>query len=316
MKNQTINRIIAFSAICSMGVLSSCLEDTGYLDIFNGENAGAVVSFGQADHGYVIRTVEVSDAPQSINVGLNVARGATDVAITVAVDATVLADYNAANGTALELLPDSTYTLGSTTVTVPKGELDRPFSFSVISTKISLEHSYVLPLKITSATGGVTVASNLNSAVVSVGVKNEFDGVYSYEGTTMRYQAGDPPYDVTLSGYFGSCTARELSTVTKFSVFFDPLWKDCSGIGGIGNSGAGGPVLAVDPNTVDPNGRYKVTVTAAANPTLRNNPGLENWYDPATRTFKVNFIWGAGGASAPTAGVRTVEAILVYTGPR
>jgi hypothetical protein len=107
-----------------------------------------------------------------------------------------------------------------------------------------------------------------------------------------------------------------MSTVTKYSVFFDPLWKDCSGIGGIGNAGAGGPVLAVDPNTVDPNGRYKVTVTAAANPTLRNNPGLENWYDPATRTFKINIIWGAGGASAPTAGVRTVEAILVYTGPR
>jgi hypothetical protein len=98
-----------------------------------------------------------------------------------------------------------------------------------------------------------------------------------------------------------------LATLSKFSVSFDPLWKNCSGIGGIGT-----PTITVDPTVVDANGRYKVTMSATANATLRNLPGKENSYDPVTKTFRLFFVWGAGGALPPTINVRTVEAVLVY----
>jgi hypothetical protein len=147
--------------------------------------------------------------------------------------------------------------------------------------------------------------------LVAIVVKNDFDGLYSITGEIFRY--GDfPPlnYDPTLSGIIeaGACEQRPLVTSGKFSNGFDPLWKNCSSIGGIGT-----PTITVDPTVVDEKGRYKVTMTSTANATLRNTPGKENSYDPVTKTFRLSFVWGVSNtALPPTAGVRTVEAVLVY----
>lgn len=331
MKSINKNKLTSSIALVLMLLLSSCLEDTGYLDIFEGKNADAVISFGQADHGYTVRSVEVKTELQPVSVNVNVARASTNVTISFAIDVDALDAYNDAQEklaeeagnsfTPFDLLPDSTYVLPNPMrITVPKGTLDGQFSFNVDALKISLAYSYILPIKITTADeAGFIIASNLSTSLIAVGVKNDFDGVYSYDGSTYRYGTGegyDPVlgYDVTLSGNFTSCDEREIKTITKFSNGFDPLWKNCSTIGGIGT-----PTVTVDPATTetwDGKEKWKVTVTSTANGTLRNAPGMENTYDPDTKQFILNFLWGAGGAPAPTPGVRTVYAKLTYTGPR
>jgi hypothetical protein len=305
MKKLNIKSLILLPAVLMFLGLSSCLDDTGYLDIFNGENAGPVVSFGQADHGYVIRTVEVKEEAQDISLNVNVARAEEDVTVTIEMDPALLDAYNAEQAAAdpafvpYELLPDSAYSIPTTSVTVPKGSLDAPFSISVFSTEISLDYAYILPLKITTSTGNTVVATNLSTALVSVGVKNAYDGIYAVRGGNIQRNSATGP-DPVLSGNFAPTIEISMSTRTANSVYFQPTWKDGSGIAGIDNT-----YLTVDPAT------NLVVVASEVNPALKNTPTLTNSYDPATRTFTLNFDWGSGASTRVITNYK-----LEWIGPR
>lgn len=285
-------------------LLTSCLEDTGYLNIFNGENSQPVVSFGQADHGQIVRTVEVSTEPQELSVNINIARATSDVTVTVAMDPSLLDEYNESRADEAgfepySLLPDSTYTIPSFTINIPKGTLDGAFTFSVVSSKISLDEQYILPLLITTTTGGATIASNLNTSLIVVGVKNDYDGIYDViDGNIQRNSATGP--DPLLSGDFVDGIEIEVITASVNSNFFAPTWKDGSGIGGIDNT-----YLTVNKAT------NEVTVLSKNNASLKNTSGRINSYDPATKTFTLNFDWGA----APSTRVIT-DYKLKYKKPR
>jgi len=300
-----MNKYIVTLFLGSILVLSSCLEDTGYLDIFNKQGAVGVASFGQSDHERVVRTVEVDVVPQPISVSINIARAPGDVTVTLAIDPTALDKYNAKQleldptFVAYSLLPDSTYSIPSLTVTVPASTLDGQFVFNVNSSKIDLAEQYMLPLVMTSSSAGTIVASNLNTALVAIAVKNVYDGIYEIVGGSITRNSAAGP-DLVLGGNYNPGLEIPLATLSANQVSFAPLWKEGSGIGGIDNT-----YLTINTTT---NG---VTVLSKNNATLKNTPTLTNSYDPATKTFTLNFDWGG----APNTRVLT-DMQLKYDRPR
>ena len=120
--------------------------------------------------------------------------------------------------------------------------------------------------------------------------KNKWDGVYEMSGSTLR--AGD-------AARTGTFTPIEMPLATSAAneVTFGKLqvWADNSGVG-IGN-----PVLTINADN---------SVDVSSDGGAYNVPGSPNYYDPATKTFYLDFTWGAG----PTR--RRATDVLVYLRPR
>ena len=76
-------------------------------------------------------------------------------------------------------------------------------------------------------------------------------------------------------------------------------------------SNKGGGVGGIDHTlaTLDP-ATNLVSMSSLGNASLKNWPGKENKYDPATKTYTLNFHWN------PTANVREMTLVLKYKGPR
>ncbi|WP_276088520.1 carbohydrate-binding protein [Pedobacter sp. JY14-1] len=123
-----------------------------------------------------------------------------------------------------------------------------------------------------------------------------WDGIYTMNGTITRNSATGP--DTNLGGTLTNRTMI-MSSFGKDQVSFMPIWRDGSLVGAIDNT-----YLTVDRNT------NQVTVKSLGNATLKNTPGKENKWDPATQTFTLNFTWG----DAPN--TREVSVTMKYGGPR
>lgn len=211
-----------------------------------------------------------------------------DIQVTLMLNPALLGSYNADNGTAHEQAPSNLYTIlnpGSATagyvVTIPKGANTGYLQVKLKPSNF-LGFDYALGMQISSVTSGYLIASNLSTGILAIGVKNQWDGIYSYKGFTLR--AGD----ASLTGNFFS---KEMTLITKgaTSVGFGsaPLWGD-------GNSGIaiGNPVLTFDPTGTPP---YPVTIYSPEG--AKNAPGYNSRYDPTTKTFYISMTWGAGPAS-------------------
>ena len=325
MKNKNIKKLISVFAIgiCSV-LLSSCLEDTGYLNVFNGENKDiAVVSIGQAEHGRNVKTVEIKTTPQDLAVIINIARASSDVAVTVSVDAAALTKYNDEQLAidpafiAFKLLPATTYTIPSATVTIPQGTLDMPFIVKLTSSNVSLAESYMLPLTITSVDkSDVVIASNMKTSLVAVVVKNRFDGKYTVNGTMVDN------VNSTLTGYYpwkaSLVTNGALQNVLQDEegYFADPkihIIKSGTAVSGYGtfavtfNFDASNNVVSVINLFGQPAGN---TRSAQLDPT-----GINKW-DPVTKTLRVKYFMIQTNQSTGTGPRVKFDETYTYTGPR
>jgi hypothetical protein len=264
--------ILSFVTILGLG-MSSCLEDTGYLDIVNGENKQTVVSIGQNGYGFTTRSVEFSDAPVEATVSVNVVAPGevkTPTTVTFEVDPSLVDQYNIEHAgdedfVAFTVLPDSTYSLPSASITVPAGTMDMDFPFQIITSKIDLSQKYMLPLVIASADNGAVVASNLNAALISVVVKNAYEGDYHATGVFHHPVAGDRDIDED----------KYLSTVDGTTVL--------APLGDLGGAGYRMKLRINADNTV--------TITPdGATPNIDQHWGA-NFYDPDTKSFHLHYSY-------------------------
>ncbi|MBS1745625.1 MAG: DUF1735 domain-containing protein [Bacteroidetes bacterium] len=298
---------VAMSAV----VFSGCLKD----DAFDNHEIQSVAPDGAQNAVYIGLTAtsnsnhlqlafEKSDVDTTFDaIPVQIAGGEAteDIQVTLAYDPAILGDYNTANGTTHEEAPTSLYTVTNTgdsingyVVTIPKGS-----STGYLQIKLKpndfLGFDYALGMKIVSVSKGYLISSNFNTGILAIGVKNEWDGIYSYKGFTLR--AGDN----TLTGYF---SGKQMALITKgaTSVGFGgyALWGD--GASGIA---IGFPVLNLDLTSGPP---YPVTITSDGG--AYNDPGYNSRYDPDTKTFYISYTWGAGPAS------RLSTDTLTYVGPR
>jgi hypothetical protein len=234
-----------------------------------------------------------------------------DIHVTFVAAPDSLDSYNEANETEY-IMPGGAGTPAFTlvdggVVTIPKGSSVGYLKIQTVTNDYFGDDQYAFAYKISSVQEpGYTISGNHNFGIVAVIPKNEYDGIYHYgPGKVERFTAGapNPPTDL-LQGEFTELDDAPLVTTGKYKLGFQPIWADNSG--GVG--GIDGTYITIDP-VVQANGKQLVTMASKGNPSLKNIPGEPNDYDPATKTFRLAFMWG-------TANQRTIRTQLKYLKPR
>lgn len=280
-------KIFLFSWIFTLGaVLTSCLNDKDYaLDPSNGHNVIEFYNVTTPGTAYTAKYLTytpktfVAEPESEFTMGVNYAgpeeTAPTDITVTLTPNAAVATEmgYNQI-GTALYTLPS--------TVVIKKGETFSLFTVKVKTGSFDLTKKNGLAVSITAASYGI-ISGNNGTAIFNLPVKNQYDGLYKINsGFVQRYSApGAPTTGDALNGSLAANPNLTLTTVDANTVEITNLrWASGGGVGGIDNLRA-----TIDPAT------NLVTMTCLGNATLRNRPGFENKYDPATKTFTLNFDW-------------------------
>jgi len=223
-----------------------------------------------------------------------------DINLEIAVDPGALIEYNKQmndelHGTVYDMMPEANYSLTTTSVTIPAGETKVTIPVTFFPENFDFSKNYALPIRIVSASRGV-LSAHYSVALLAVGVRNSYDGIYDVlDGGIIRLVGGVP--DVVLGGDYVDGLTMDLTTLASNVVGIEPIWKDGSGVGGVVGT------------TLTINGDNSVTVKSSTNPGVVNTPAKPNTYDPATRTFVLNFWWSAGTREV-------YDLTLRYAGPR
>lgn len=214
--------------------------------------------------------------------------GKSDVKVTIEVDDNLVQKYNADQADNYVVLSTSNYTVSSYEVVIPKGQTSANFVVKLLGTSFDFDNTYALGLRIKTVSEGV-VSGNFGEIVMATVPKNLYDGVYTVEdGYIQRYSGpGSPTVGDALNGTMKGNPDVTLSTINFSTVELKNLkWGNNGGsIGGIDNLR-----LTIDPVT------NLVTVFAVGNSTVANIAGKTNKYDPATKTFTLNFDWNQSAA--------------------
>lgn len=275
MKRIIKSGLILFASIIG---LSSCLEDKGYTDIINSVGAEPIVSiFGNAGGSlqtgkfkidtlvgvtYQVNLGSIDPLNKDLAVTMGVTQGATDF-----LKATN-AKRAAAGDDPYEALPASAYTIVNPVIKA--GARDADFVVNVKLPKtLDFSKEYVIPVGISDASG-VKISGNLGFMNIFIGgTPNKYDGVYASTGyfthpTSPRAIAKDK-------------TLKTIDKVTSETEFAD--------LGGSSTM-----LLKVNKDNT-------VTITPTGGAATLAGPFEQvgvNKYDPATKTFTLNYQYNVG----------------------
>ena len=213
-------------------------------------------------------------------------------------------------------LPDNIFTFQTTSaakfvktatgyaVNFAPGDFSSDFDINLNGALLDPKLKYALSFTIGNTGGATVTAGPQKSMTVLFTILNKYDGMYSFEPVSQfnRYTGGVLNTGDALMGSLVGLPNRAFTTIDGNTLTWTPLWATGGGVGGVNDFR-----LYVDPVT------NLTTMSALGNATLQNIPGKPNYYDPATRTFYLNFQWGGGSAGA--AG-RDMSAVLKYAGKR
>jgi hypothetical protein len=224
-----------------------------------------------------------------------------NIDVTITVNQALIDAYNLENGTSYEAPPSYVFELVTPTYTLSPQNQKVPVK-ALINAPELIDNQYAIGLTIISTTEG-EISQNRKDILIELQAKNEYDGIYKIlSGNVQRYTApGVPSVNDPLNGSVEGNPDLVFTTVGANTIEITNLrWSGgTSSVGGIANLR-----LTVDPAT------NEVTMESIENPTLGNWEGMENSYDPSTRTFTVNFRWN------PTANRREYSMVVQWIAPR
>lgn len=194
----------------------------------------------------------------------------TTITVTLEADQSTIDAYNTENDTDFELLPESIYTLDAPgytktatgyTITFNPGEFARPFNINLDGSLYDLDKKYAVAFKVTTITGDAKLTNVVEekTIMVTIGIKNKYDGVYEVEEGTCVDANGVYIGDYPGAAYYDEDYPRQytLSTVDdKTVLFYDISWDYPnyiiinSATGGATNSGLR-PLIKFDLSTND-----------------------------------------------------------------
>jgi hypothetical protein len=304
MKNY---KIIYFALLALIAGFSSCTKEDG---VYAENGSSGIVELADlpsrtSSTAYASVTksfdaVTEVDCPILINY-TGVDGAPEDVTVTLAFDATIV-DAMSSSTAVLTNLDASLYTVPSYSVIIPKGQKQATMHIKLKTSAFDFSKSYALGVVIKSTSAG-TVSGNYGKGLFKINAKNAYDGIYTVGtgSSVIRYTAPGVPANDALSGSLAGNPNLTLSTVSATTVEITNLrWAGgTSSVSGIDNLRA-----TVDPVT------NLVTMTALGNTTLANLAGKDNKYDPATKTFTLNFRWN------PTSTTRDVSLVIKYASAR
>jgi hypothetical protein len=187
---------VAAAALLLIGGLASCLKDKGY------DNADYGIN-GSASKAVSIPTSTTSPVSYSVNSqttlqSLNAPSVVLEVPSPVSSDVHVKLVLNQALLPAgVTPLSPAHYNIPSLDVTIPAGQTKANVVVNIPnSTVLDPTLKYGLGFQISTVDAGYAIASNMKSVVMTISVKNKYDGVYHLRGyhnrSTPDYTA---PYD-------------------------------------------------------------------------------------------------------------------------
>src|SRR5665213_499999 len=159
LKLNVLSTILLSTAALS---LSSCLKDSRFVDL---SKVGTIVEFpngGQVNFGPDAQTssADTITAKYAVNIASpNAPSTATTVVLSVNDPATVSA-YNAAHTAVTYLpMPQGSYVVTPTTLTIPAGQRTAVFTVTFYKNQLDPSKSYMLPVAIKSA-GSYNISGN------------------------------------------------------------------------------------------------------------------------------------------------------------
>lgn len=198
--------LLGLLAVAGM-TMTSCSDDETYDVVGNPNNliyfkANATNTFT----GVVTHTPAGDFGSLTAKFPVRVQRAVSkDTKVTAAVDNSLVAEYNAANGTDYAAMPESAVSLSGMTVTIPAGATAATDSIVVSLNESSLsaltESAYVLPIRITDVQGdgtgsedrgvGYIVVTTSTTVVKDITSPEEMTGTLltDYTGWTAKYSS-------------------------------------------------------------------------------------------------------------------------------
>lgn len=188
-----LNRWMGFitATFVLLATLNSCVKDRNpsatdfshlqdHLDIVN----SGLTNFGTASVGF--NNGDTTTETLIVNLA-SVNLPSSPVSVTLGVDSSKIAIYNAANGTSYVPLPSNSYSIGSTSLTIPAGQQYAQTTVKFYNTHLDPSVSYMLPISITGGSGKL-LTGNLNTMYYHI-IGNPLAGIYlqdfsRWNGTT------------------------------------------------------------------------------------------------------------------------------------
>ncbi len=316
MKKIIINSILILS---SSTVFISCLKDKEYDDSKIGnqdiENVAKIIEIPNSSENPVVFALNTLPATEEIDaVEVNLATGQVaeaDITVTLVKNNTLLANYNSVHGTSFEELPTSNYILpaGGLAVTIPKGKNKAYLKLNLQKSSFDFSKSYALGYSIaTISPSGYTISQNYKNILVSVGLKNKYDGAYTLTGYHNRVPFDFPYIDVPM----------ELHTSGPSNIRF--FWNEASAYGhpiGTGPGALGwygtaiGPALSIDPATNNITGATNLggATVIDLDPSVITH--RVTWNAATNKPDKIYVTWRYSGNQ-----LRRFFDTLTYVGPR
>jgi hypothetical protein len=228
-----------------------------------------------------------------------------DIHVTLTVSDSLLNAYNNANGTNYVDPGAVVEILNKGVVTIPKGA-----RIGYLQVKFNpndlLTANYALAVVISNvAEAGYTISGNLNTGIVGLGPKNEWDADYNVTGFFFHPSAGRPIrtvkhlYTASLTGVLGAVGDLGLGSPFQFDIINNQLQNWSSGA-----FTSSGFMTADNPGNVDysdPSNGGNVPGDANFNSKIYNNT-----YDPATKTFWMHYGYKNGAVVDQTGYTRQI----------
>jgi hypothetical protein len=284
-------------AVMAVGLLQSCVKKDATYDVnAGGESARKqeVYIVGAGDIQTIARNVsptldtfQVIDLRRSPNDNAQLNQ---PLSVKLALKASLIDDYNTANGTGFVALPSSAYTiLGDiNNMTFQPGQDILEVKIKLDKSQLDLSQQYALGFSISDAGSGAAVPAS-KDALYSIGVKNKYDGHYTVTGTMVDYSnaglTGPYPWDVYL---ITSGANQVLLYDNEYT--FDIYHKIISG-GSSSYYGAFGVVINFDPSG---NGTVTSVVNLYGQPASNTrsatlDPSGINKWDPVSGNMDIKY---------------------------
>lgn len=314
--------IAASITLLAMTGLTSCLKETpgnttprgsGIIVAFAG--TGLPVSstsiYPQFDNGLVL-------APDTAGFNVNIqALGGSvdaDLPVTLAVNASALADFNTNQSTSYVIPPSDVFSFPAT-ATIPKGTRDITVRVVIKGTSsYDFTKKYALPLTISTSASGVVVSQNLGTSIYSFIVRNKYDGDYAATGYVFHPSS---PRSFNTTYAVGTISPNQC----KFP--FGDLYSSNYYFGGTVPA-ASGAVTGYTPLGAIPTGAKSGFMTAdnpggIGYPTAPVQPGTAPWksdvynnsYDVSAKTFWFHVGYDATAAIGQNGWTRQLYMKLV-----
>lgn len=188
MKTKYLKGITALSIIALL--FSSCLKDDQHLFTPEAANSNVALLYNSGPSFFTPDAITGAGI-DTVTFAVGITQPTpptTSTAITLAIDNTVIATYNAANPAITYLPVPAAAIKFATSVTIPAGQSNTKTTIIVDRTQLDPSQSYMIPVKIVSAGGGsIPLSTNFNLHYFHI-IGNDFAGTYHWD--YRRYNNG------------------------------------------------------------------------------------------------------------------------------